>query len=329
MSVGYPFHFPGKFQRQVYPTPAPGVEGDFCDHNPRATVDAGPGGLVAGTQGVAIGRFAWLEYSLLDPNNAPRIANCYGVGLPAGFVHREQQATLANWLGGASMWIPPGYGVTLHQAGGFFVINRGTTYAQVGMKAFANTGDGSISFGAAASTSTVGGASVTGSIAASTWTGTGYLAGNVLTVATSTAGTLQPGTTVTGAGVPAGLQVTKQLSGTTGGVGTYSVNVAELAVGTPAAPIALSGTYGTMTVTAVTSGSLGVGDTITGSGAAAGTTITGLGTGTGGQGTYIVNNNTVVASTALTAGGSVETKWFATSGGAAGELIKISSWPLG
>jgi hypothetical protein len=329
MSVGYPFHFPGKVQRQVYPSPAPGVEGDFCDHNPRASVDAGPGGLVAGAQGVGVGRFAWLEYSLIDPNNAPKIANCFGVGAPAGFVHREQQGVLANWLGGASMWVPPGYGVTLHQAGGFFVINHGTTYAQIGQKAFANNGDGSVSFGAAGSTSTVGGASVTGSVAAATWGGTGYLAGNVLTVVTSTSGTLQPGTTVAGAGVPAGLQVTRQLSGTPGGVGTYSVNTAELSIGVPATPIALTGTVGVLTVTAVTTGAVGVGDTLTGSGVAAGTVVTGLGTGTGGNGTYYVNNNTVVASTALTGGGSVETKWFATSAGGPGELIKMSSWSLG
>jgi len=51
-TIGYPATTAGQFQRQVYPQPAAGVEGDFCDHNPRATVDAGPGGLVAGANGL-------------------------------------------------------------------------------------------------------------------------------------------------------------------------------------------------------------------------------------------------------------------------------------
>jgi hypothetical protein len=52
-------------------------------------------------------------------------------------------------------------------------------------------------------------------------------------------------------------------------------------------------------------------------------------TGTGGLGTYAVDNNTVVASASLGATDAIETKWFATSAGAAGEIIKMSSWPLG
>src|SRR5690348_14530793 len=49
----------------------------------------------------------------------------------------------------------------------------------------------------------------------------------------------------------------------------------------------ISGT--TMTVTAVGSGTLQVGETISGTGVTAGTTITALGTGTGGTGTYTVS----------------------------------------
>lgn len=58
----------------------------------------------------------------------------------------------------------------------------------------------------------------------------------------------------------------------------------------------------TMTVTAVTSGTLYVGQTITGTGVTAGTTITALGTGTGGTGTYTVSASQTVASTTITAG---------------------------
>jgi hypothetical protein len=59
----------------------------------------------------------------------------------------------------------------------------------------------------------------------------------------------------------------------------------------------ISGT--TMTVSAVASGTLRLGMEITGTGVTAGTRITDFGTGTGGTGTYTVNNSQTVASTAM------------------------------
>ncbi len=63
----------------------------------------------------------------------------------------------------------------------------------------------------------------------------------------------------------------------------------------------ISGT--TMTVTAVASGVLKIGDTLTGSGVTGGTTITALGSGAGGTGTYTVSASQTVASTTITAPG--------------------------
>ena len=60
----------------------------------------------------------------------------------------------------------------------------------------------------------------------------------------------------------------------------------------------ISGT--TLTVTAVASGTIYVGMTVTGSGVSANTRITALGTGTGGVGTYTVNNSQTVSSATLT-----------------------------
>ena len=60
----------------------------------------------------------------------------------------------------------------------------------------------------------------------------------------------------------------------------------------------ISGT--TMTVTAVTSGTIKVGSGVTGTGVFVPTYITALGTGTGGTGTYIVDASQTVASTTLT-----------------------------
>ncbi len=59
----------------------------------------------------------------------------------------------------------------------------------------------------------------------------------------------------------------------------------------------------TLTVTAVTSGTLDIGSVISGTGVTAGTTITAFGTGTGGTGTYTVSASQTVASTSITASG--------------------------
>jgi hypothetical protein len=57
-----------------------------------------------------------------------------------------------------------------------------------------------------------------------------------------------------------------------------------------------------LTVTAVTSGTLAIGQIITGTNVIAGTRITALGTGTGGTGTYTVSQSQTVASTTITGG---------------------------
>src|SRR5947209_6582708 len=59
----------------------------------------------------------------------------------------------------------------------------------------------------------------------------------------------------------------------------------------------------TLTVSAISAGTINVGDTLSGSGVTAATTITALGTGTGGTGTYTVNNSQTVASEAMTSQG--------------------------
>lgn len=81
----------------------------------------------------------------------------------------------------------------------------------------------------------------------------------------------------------------------------------------------------TLTVSAVTSGTLVVGQKITGTGVTAETYITALGTGTGGTGTYTVSQSQTVSSTTITGTASVETPWTVLEGGASGALIKISS----
>jgi len=315
----------GGYQTSVGTVPAPGVAGDFSDANPRQVLDAGPGGLIAGAAGVTVGRFAWASYASIDADNAPATVNNSGSGVPSGFVGRAQQGLNTVYLQDASMLIPQGFAVVLFTRGGFFVVNDGTTQALVGMKAYANLTNGKVSFAPAG---TPGSASVTGSIATATASITGSLNGNVLTVSAVGSGTIVPGAflsgTVGGSGVIAGTQIVSQLSGgTVGGVGTYALSIPEQFVTSGA----LTLNYGVLTVSAVSSGTVGVGGAVTGTGVGtAGTVITGLGTGTGSTGTYYVNNSQTAGSEALTIGTTVETVFFAASSGLPGELVKINNY---
>lgn len=154
-------------------------------------------------------------------------------------------------------------------------------------------------------------ASVTGSIASSSASVTGSIAGNVLTVTHITSGTLAPGAVLTGTGVTTGTMITTQLSGTTGGLGTYAVNKSQVVVSET-----IGATYGTMTVTAVSSGTISVGQIVGGSGVTTGTQVIGLGTGTGLSGTYFVTPAQTIASEALTTTSApVTVTYDSTSGG--------------
>jgi hypothetical protein len=309
-------------QRSVGVQPAPAVEGDFASANPYFSVDAGQGALVSGPNGLTVGRFAWLDYAAIDNDNAPAIANNYGIGAPAGFVHREMQGLITTFLAQGGMTIPPGFAVTVHNGGDFWVKNNGLTAAYPGNKVYAKQNDGTASFGA---TGAPGTATVTGSIAAASGSAVGSINGNVLTVTSMTAGTIVAGAVLTGGTVTTGTRVTGQLSGSTGLVGSYSLDRTELA---SPGPVTFSWTYGILTVSAMTSGTLGVGDVLSG-GTANIATIRQAGTGTGGTGTYYVDPTQTVGSSTLTANTTVETKWVAMSAGLPGELIKISDHPLG
>lgn len=304
---------------QIQVVPAPGVEGDFCDSNPRVSVLAGPGGLVAGPLGLTIGRFAWFQGAPLDVDGTPQVVNNFGIGAPTGFVHREQQGLITLYLASSGMLEPLGFGATLFSAGSFWVRNAGATQALLNQKAYANLQTGQISF-AATGTPTTGG-SATGSIAAGTGSGTGSIAGNVLTITGGVSGTFNPGGTISGTGVATGTQIVAQLTGTAGGVGTYSLNIGEQTV----TSTTISETHGVFTAASGLTGVFAIGDLLTGSGISVPTHITALGTGVGGLGTYIVDVNTVVGSTVISAASTVETKWVAASEGLPGELVKMTS----
>jgi len=292
----------GNFQQQVNSQPAPAVEGDFATTNPRYSVLAGPGGLVAGTS-LFVGKAAWVTPPL-DGDGFPAVANSFGSGPITGILHREQQALFTQYLQEVSMQVPQGFNITLVSSADLWVKNNGATPALVGQKAYAAFASGKFSF--AATGTPTSGASATGTIAAETGSWTGSITGDIMTVTGS----------VTGLVVPGGI-----LSG------TYYVSIPQT---TPSTTI--SETYGLFTAVSAQTGTWGVGDVLSGAGGGGvttGTTITGFGTGTGGLGTYYVQTTQTVTSTTISSVLNVETKWIAMSYGNVGELVKISTQPLG
>lgn len=331
----------GGIQTSVSQQPAPAVAGDFADLNPRFSVDFGPNGAVAGPNGLTVGRFAWASYAAIDGDFAPAQVNnapVIGAGLslnpstgaPTGFVHREQQALITTYLADATQVIAPGYQCALMSGGTFWAKNDdpNSTQALPGKTVYAEFATGKVQFSA-------NNASVTASIAASvTSSVTGSIAGNILTVtALLSAGTgLYPGAVLSGTSgsgnVVTNTRVVSQLTGTTGGVGTYAVDVPEQSVSSTT----ISGAYSVMNVTNVASGTLAVGQQLSGTGGGgvtAGSVISALLTGTGGIGTYVVTPGQTVTSTTITAAMNVATKFVAMSAGQVGELVKISSNLLG
>lgn len=86
----------------------------------------------------------------------------------------------------------------------------------------------------------------TGSVANATYVVTGSIASTILTVTAITSGTIVPGTKISGTGVTANTRILLQLTGTVGGVGTYSVDLT-----TTASSTTITGNYSILTSTAM------------------------------------------------------------------------------
>ena len=135
--------------------------------------------------------------------------------------------------------------------------------------------------------------------------GTPGAAGNVLSVS-SVSGTtpIAVGQIIAGTGVAAGTTITAFVSGTNGGVGTYTVSGSPQAVAA-STPLAAAQPGTTLTVTSIAApvgSALGIGQAVAGPGVAPGTTITAVGVGSGGVGTYTISGppQWVAPATALT-----------------------------
>jgi microcystin-dependent protein len=145
-------------------------------------------------------------------------------------------------------------------------------------------------FGASLTTT----ASFTGTINGATSTASSISA-TTLTVGGTITGTFAVGQTISGTNVTSGTTITALGTGT-GGAGTYTVSASQTVSST-----AITGSGTTLTVSAVSSGTLVVGQVITGTAVSSDTRITALGTGTGGAGTYTVNISQIAASGTINA----------------------------
>lgn len=200
------------FQRTVNTFPAPAVAGDFASVNPRASMLAGEGALIAGAAGVTVGLFARAKNSDGTVSNAhPGTTACR-----LGFVGRDQPALITIWLAEASLLVQSGLEMSLFSQGDFWA--RFAAGAAIGQKVFANYSDGSCVAGTAGSPPT--GAVVTGAIS-----------GTTLTVSAVSSGTLAVGQVISGSGVTAGTYITALGTGV-GGVGTYTVSASQTAAST-------------------------------------------------------------------------------------------------
>lgn len=296
------------FPNKVNVNQAPAVRGDFASQNPRASLLAGQGQLVAPAGGLIVGNFAFVAKSA----NGDVASQSYASGDEIGFLAREEQALISAYLAGDSLVVPQGFMVTLYTRGDFYAyFGDGATPGQA---VYADETTGAAQSGS-------GTTSFTGEVG---FVGTASFATNVMTIVTATSGRIDVGDTVTSATVAGGTTVTALLSGVSGAVGsTYSLSTAPGTIATQAATTASN----VLNVTAISAGSLSVGDVISGSGITAGTTIVAFGTGLGGIGTYIISGAQVhtVAETITVPAGNILTSFTVASFANPGELAKISA----
>lgn len=221
------------FQTNVNAQPAPGVEGDFAGNNPKASLPAAVAGAykVAPGQTVRVGYFAWAAIDGLVYSSA---AAATAVGLAGvGFVARqpnEPSALITAFLGESIMTLQPGTPVTLMTAGDFLANFTAGAAQNAPVYATAATG---------APTTTAGGntlttfktASVAKANAVSDANTTIAAGTGIMTLSAPASGVYEVGQRVTGGAVPANVYITRQLTGTPGGVGTYqTTNVNRAAV---------------------------------------------------------------------------------------------------
>jgi hypothetical protein len=128
---------------------------------------------------------------------------------------------------------------------------------------------------------------------------TGSVTAGVMTVTSASPGSIQDGGYINGSGIRTGTQVVTQLSGTPGGVGTYSVFYWPSQASVPSEKIKES--YGKLTIGSVSSGMVAVGQQVTGAaGVLSDSAIQANLSGSGAGSTWVVNLYQSVAAGQMT-----------------------------
>jgi hypothetical protein len=309
--------------------PAPGIEGGWASANPKFSMLVGPGQPMAGPNGVVVGRFAWLS---------PSGIVAVGGNGRLGFIQKDQPALIvptgyANWLPQSTMTIPPGMEVNIFDTADVWC--RFAAGAQIGQTVYANYADGT---GVAAAASAPSSAtSTTFTIApVTTLSCTAAISDNLMTVTAVSAGSIVPGTIISGTNVVSGTQVIVQVTPlntgeTVGGVGRYLLSVGDYQ---SISSETITGSYGLLTLGGTVTGTYPLGATLTGTGVSAGSAIwanstnggaTAALTGGGGAGTYAVSPSQTASSGTVTGATNVATKWLVDTYAGANELAMIST----
>lgn len=288
------------FPSTVNVQPAIAVAGDIASDNPRFTAvpPLGLGAFIAGSLGVTVAAFAFQ-----DPLDSTAL-NSYGTSAPVGFISREglraDILTPGPGYPDYSMTILGGSFITAFSGGDFFVRNSGATASAIGNKAYASYADGSVTFAATGTPPTS--ATLTtitvalnnlnvSAIAINAFTGS--ISGTTLTVTAVATGGLYVDQVIAGGGannpVDPGTVIVSQLTGTAGSTGTYEVSISQTV-----ASGAMTGSGAWLTVTSMTTGKVWPGQVLSGGGATTANVLVG-GTGTGGAGTYPLDDGIAVA----------------------------------
>jgi hypothetical protein len=295
--------FRNGFQTFVNQQPPLAVAGDFASMNPRASALAGAGAFRSGNGSTylsvknlaVIGAFAWGAGQFAG-SQKPAGASVLG------FVANELQTSIpfpdsgnAGYPNVVRMSVESGYAVTLYTHGDFWAIPVAPVGGAVaaGDTVYARQYDGAVTNDPVA------------------FSGTGSQATTVLTITAVTKGALVPGMVYDGTGVTAGSTIVTQLTGTPGGIGTYTVSTSATVASTTITAAAVDTGYkfqsstvpdatatgcsiaagtGVLTVTTVTAGAIEVGQNLTGTGVPANLFVQAQLSGTpGGAGTYQLN----------------------------------------
>jgi hypothetical protein len=243
--------------------------------------------------GLSSSQYAYAERYFAGYDNATKFPG-------ALLITQYNPASVAAWLQGGNV-----SALSLLQlqglSGTFSVVVDGLTWATAGVSLAAATSPSNAAtlITTAITVTLPQAAEITGSIAEATASFTASIAGNVMYVTDVASGIIVPGSILAGTDVTTNTVVDNQLSGTTGGVGSYAVNINQITASTT-----ITSEYSVLTETAVASGAIAVGQTLSGSGISANTVVTGVGPIVATHPTYYVSVYQTAGSTDILAKGT-------------------------